>query len=219
MGGMGGGGQQQQMMSMSMSSVCLLGMVAVAGGLYYTTMQKPTPPPATMASTMDTSIPGPPSGGPLADGSYNIQYGNMRLAASNKTCSRQNVGFQEGIEGDKHAWNLRAVPGRPGYYYVSSESRAFNNTCQSRFLTAANDCNGSPMLDAPGKADSQYWKLVPQYPGDTTSGRYMLQSASCQNKRQNDYVISSGSKEGWNAAKMTKTSGSPYLITPWGSTA
>ena len=210
MGGMGGGGgqQQQMMMSMSFSCVCVVGIGALAWALMSksSSQQDPIMPPSP-----DMAMTAPPEENIMKDGLYNIKYGDMAMASSSKECARAGVGFVSSKEADKQAWNFKAVPNRPGFYWISSENRGFAKTCESRFLTAADDCKGSPMLDKAGKADSQYWKLVP----GSSEGRYMLQNSACTNKRQNDLLFSSGSKAKWNGAQMTKISGSPYQITPW----
>ena len=204
------GGGQQQMMSMSMSSVCAC-VVLGAGAFFLMSQSKPAPTPApTLAPPpKDDTTDKPSTSGVITDGLYNVKYGDVEMIVNPDTCKSTLVGFGDPMESDKGAWFFKAVPNRPGYYYVSSEHRTFKKGCDLKYLTAPSDCKGSPVLDNPGYADRQYWQLVPQ--GD----KYMLKNASCTNKRGSEYVLSSGKKSGWNDAQMASRFGSPYSLTPF----
>jgi hypothetical protein len=145
----------------------------------------------------------------VTEGLYNVKYGNTQMIVNPDTCKSTLVGFGEPSETDKGAWSFRAVPNRPGYYYVSSEHRTFKKGCELKYLTAPSDCKGSPVLDKPVYADRQYWQLIPQ--GD----KYMLKNSACTDKRDNSYVMSSGARGGWNNAGMSSRDGSPYSLIPW----
>ena len=221
-GGMGGG-QSQQMMSLSASSSSIaLCAVAAFGALYMmrgsgtnagmsfwggganTSRQDEDGPNTTATSSQEVS-------GTVSDGSYNVKYGGLQMVVDPRSCKDSKVGFGQAIEGDRAAWNLRQVPGRPGLYYVSSEYRTFRQGCANKYLTAPLQCKGSPTLDTPRWADRQYWRFVP-----TGDGKYQLRSASCMEQRSPSYVASAGSGQGgWNVAGMQAREGSPYSLSPW----
>lgn len=211
-----GGGGSQQMMSMSMSSACACVVLAAGGLLLWNQSNKKTDttsaPIYKPSKKEDDETTAPSTGGAVADGLYNVKYGGVEMIVNPDTCESTLVGFGEPNESDKGAWSFRAVPNRPGYYYVSSEHRTFKKGCDLKYLTAPSDCKGSPLLDRPVYADRQYWQLAPN-----GQGKYMLKNASCTDKRDSSYVMSSGVKTGWNDASMASREGSPYSLIPWGS--
>lgn len=208
------GGGQQQMMSMSMSSACACVALGGVAFFMYSQSQKPKPttaPPTAAPEPIEKTTA--PSGGvgSVTEGLYNVRFGDVEMIVNPGTCKSTAVGFGDPTESDKGAWFFKAVPNRPGFYYVSSEHRTFKKGCDLKYLTAPADCKGSPVLDNSGYADRQYWQVVPQ--GD----KFMLKNASCTNKRGNEYLLSSGVKSGWNDAQMAARFGSPYSLTPFGS--
>ena len=217
--GGGGGGGQQQMMSMSMSSVSLVACVALGAGAWFMWSGNKSPPPTSapsFAEVVSTPTPGSGTGGSgtygtVADGQYNVKYGGLQMYVDADNCTNNGVGFTDTTENDGQVWNFRAVPNRPGYYYVSSEHRLFKKGCDLKYLTAPATCGGTPVLDKPVWADRQYWKLEPS----GTDGQYQLKNASCYDKRAESFLTSSGVKAGFNQSIMTSRGGSPYSLNKW----
>lgn len=219
----GGGGQQQQMMSMSISSVCLVACVAIAAGGFYfmnSSSSKANDEKkardaqlAAQLAANSTAAPnsgGGTSGGSIQAGMYNVGSGGVSLIVNPDNCTDKQVGFDDPQENDKHAWNFKPVPGRPGYYYVQSEHRLFKKGCDLAYLTADSDCASTPSLDKPVWADRQYWQLLP-----SGNGQYQLRNAACAAKRAPSYLTSSGVNKGWGAFQMTDRGGTSYNLTPW----
>ena len=210
------GGGSQQMMSMSMSSACACVVMAAGGFLLWNQSQpKPTQAPTPVyvpPKKEDDEETSRPSTGAVAEGLYNVKFGGVEMIVNPDTCESNLVGFGMPTESDKGAWQFKAVPNRPGYYYVSSEHRTFKKGCDLKYLTAPSDCKGSPILDKDVWADRQYWQLVPG-----VNGKYMLKNASCADRRASSYVTSDGVNTGWNNAQMSSREGSPYNLVPWGS--
>lgn len=210
--GMPMNGGQSQMMSMSMSSVCLVSVVAAVGILFFMNANKDKNKPPSPAIDIAPSTPAGTAAPEGLNGMYNIKYGGVGLSVDPTGCSSTDVGFNNTVENDKQVWNLRAVPGRTGVYYVASEHKQFENGCPTKYLTAPESCSGTPNLNDPKYADRQYWNLVPS--GD---GKYMLRNMSCADKRQASYLSSSGTAGGFAKAQMTSREGSAYSVTPWTS--
>ena len=222
----GGGGGQQQMMSMSISSVCLVACVALAaGGLFFMNSSSKADEEkkreaaareaaAREAAANSTGAPnsggGGSGGGSIQAGMYNVGSGGVSMIVNPDNCTDTKVGFSDPQENDKHAWNFKPVPGRPGYYYVQSEHRLFKKGCDVAYLTADSDCASSPSLDKPVWADRQYWQLLP-----TGNGQYQLRNAACASKRAASYLTSSGVNKGWGVFQMTDRGGTSYTLTPW----
>ena len=213
-----GGGQQ--MMSMSMSSISLLACAAIAGAYFLmpkgpSKEQVESEKQAAVASMMaasasSTQVPSSSPSGAVQAGMYTISNGGVGLIVNPKTCTDNRVGFEDPAPGDTHAWNLKPVPNRPGYYYLQSESRLFRQGCNLAYLTAPTNCDGTPVLDTDRWADRQYWELVP-----SGNGSYQLRNAACAAKRAPSYLASSGTEKGWGKFKMFDRSGTSYVFTPY----
>lgn len=218
-----GGGNQQQMMSMSISSACLVACVAIAGGVFFMSRGNNNNNSGKSGSVSSGAAGGEialsstmtgtsaPVSGPLKEGLYNVVSGGVSMIVNPDNCTDTQVGFDDPQENDKHAWNLRPVNGRPGFYYIQSEHRLFKKGCDLSYLTAPSDCSGTAVLDRPVWADRQYWQLVP-----SGNGGYQLRNASCAAKRAPSYLTSSGVNKGFGVFQLHDRSGTTYSFNPTG---